>query len=220
MPAGRRVVLTGTTLCTRFPALLTMLSTYFLRVRLWYRHTQHFGMFDPFKYLFTNCNTLNARSQGIIPWKVYDNFFTFFGDKPHIIQISPYSNHIDWLLYMCIITFLTHLKYCAIVNILIYWSSYREVIYKHYKMYRAWYSFAHFYLLCKFCLFYLQVFGISPHILRWMAAFVLARTQRVKIGNNYSYTGHHNGGSTTWNYLWTQIIHDVYKLFIDASSPV
>ena len=28
----------------------------------WNRHTQHFGMFDPFKYLFTNCNTLNARS--------------------------------------------------------------------------------------------------------------------------------------------------------------
>ena len=40
----------------------------------------------------------------------------------------------------------------------------------------------------------LQVFGISAHILRWMAEFVLDRTQRVKIGNNYSHTGHPNGG--------------------------
>ena len=40
----------------------------------------------------------------------------------------------------------------------------------------------------------LLVFGISAAILRWMAAFLLDRTQRVKIGNNYSYTGHPNGG--------------------------
>ena len=40
----------------------------------------------------------------------------------------------------------------------------------------------------------LQVFGISAPILRWMAAFLLDRTQRVKIGNNYSYTGHPNRG--------------------------
>ena len=41
----------------------------------------------------------------------------------------------------------------------------------------------------------LQVFGISAHILRWMAAFVLDRTQqRVKIGNTYSHTGLPNGG--------------------------
>ena len=40
----------------------------------------------------------------------------------------------------------------------------------------------------------LQVFGISAHILRWMAVFVLDRTQRVKIGNYYSHTGHPNGG--------------------------
>ena len=40
----------------------------------------------------------------------------------------------------------------------------------------------------------LQVFGISAHILRWMAAFLLDRTQRVKIGNNNSHTGHPNGG--------------------------
>ena len=30
--------------------------------------------------------------------------------------------------------------------------------------------------------------------LRWMASFLLDRTQRVKIENNYSYTGHPNGG--------------------------
>ena len=40
----------------------------------------------------------------------------------------------------------------------------------------------------------LQAFGISAPILRWMAAFLLDRTQRVKIGNNYSHTGHPNGG--------------------------
>ena len=40
----------------------------------------------------------------------------------------------------------------------------------------------------------LQVFGIPAPILRWMAAFLLDRTQRVKIENNYSYTGHPNGG--------------------------
>ena len=39
-----------------------------------------------------------------------------------------------------------------------------------------------------------QAFGISAPILRWMAAFVLDRTQRVKIGKNYSHTGHPNGG--------------------------
>ena len=31
-------------------------------------------------------------------------------------------------------------------------------------------------------------------LLRWMAAFLLDRTQRVKIGNNYSHNGHPNGG--------------------------
>ena len=40
----------------------------------------------------------------------------------------------------------------------------------------------------------LQAFGISAPILRWMAAFLLDRTQRVKIGNNYSHTGLPNGG--------------------------
>ena len=40
----------------------------------------------------------------------------------------------------------------------------------------------------------LQAFGISAPILRWMAAFLLDRTQRVNIGNNYSHTGHPNGG--------------------------
>ena len=40
----------------------------------------------------------------------------------------------------------------------------------------------------------LQAFSISAPILRWMAAFLLDRTQRVKIGNNYSHTGHPNGG--------------------------
>ena len=40
----------------------------------------------------------------------------------------------------------------------------------------------------------LQVFGIPAPILRWVAAFLLDRTQRVKIENNYSYTGHPNGG--------------------------
>ena len=39
----------------------------------------------------------------------------------------------------------------------------------------------------------LQVFGISAPILRWMAAFLLDRTQRVKIGNNYSHNGLPNG---------------------------
>ena len=40
----------------------------------------------------------------------------------------------------------------------------------------------------------LQAFGISAPILRWMAAFLLDRTQRVQIGNNYSHIGLPNGG--------------------------
>ena len=40
----------------------------------------------------------------------------------------------------------------------------------------------------------LKLFGIPVHILRWMASFLLDRTQRVKIGNKYSHTGRPNGG--------------------------
>ena len=57
----------------------------------------------------------------------------------------------------------------------------------------------------------LQAFGISAPILRWMAAFLLDRTQRVKIGNNYSHTGLPKWGSTTGNYVWTQMLYDLYK---------
>ena len=54
---------------------------------------------------------------------------------------------------------------------------------------KAFYLINHNILLEK-----LQAFGISAPILRWMAAFLLDRTQRVKILNNYSHTGHPNGG--------------------------
>ena len=54
----------------------------------------------------------------------------------------------------------------------------------------------------------LQAFGISAPILRWMAALLLDRTQRVKIGNSYRSP---QWGSTTGNYLWTHMLHDVYK---------
>ena len=87
--------------------------------------------------LFTNCNTLNAR---IISWKVYDHFFTLFGVKPHIILASPYINHIDRFLDLWSVTFFAYLKYCTIINILIYWSCCCQVIYEHYKVARAWYS--------------------------------------------------------------------------------
>ncbi|KAK2183513.1 hypothetical protein NP493_308g00010 [Ridgeia piscesae] len=40
----------------------------------------------------------------------------------------------------------------------------------------------------------LQSYGLPAHILRWMATFLLDRTQRVKIGNEYSHSGHPNGG--------------------------
>ena len=51
----------------------------------------------------------------------------------------------------------------------------------------------------------LQVCGIAAHILRWMEAFLLDRTQRVKIGNNYSHTGHPN-----WEYN--------RELFVDPNA--
>ena len=56
----------------------------------------------------------------------------------------------------------------------------------------------------------LQVFGISAPILRWMVAFLLDRTQRVKIGNILEYQSSQLR-SPTWNYLWTQMLHDVYQ---------
>ena len=40
----------------------------------------------------------------------------------------------------------------------------------------------------------MQLFVIPVHSLRWTALFLLDRTQRVHIGNNYSQTGRHNGG--------------------------
>ena len=40
----------------------------------------------------------------------------------------------------------------------------------------------------------LQSYGLSAHIFRWMATFILVRAQRVKIGNEYSHAGHPNGG--------------------------
>ena len=40
----------------------------------------------------------------------------------------------------------------------------------------------------------LQSYGLPANILRWMATFLLDRAQRVKIGNEYSHSGHPNGG--------------------------
>ena len=40
----------------------------------------------------------------------------------------------------------------------------------------------------------LQSYGLPAHILRWMATFLLDRAQRVKIGNEYSHSGHPNVG--------------------------
>ena len=37
----------------------------------------------------------------------------------------------------------------------------------------------------------LQSYGLPAHILRWMATLLL---DRVKIGNEYSHSGHPNGG--------------------------
>ena len=40
----------------------------------------------------------------------------------------------------------------------------------------------------------LQLYDLPEHIIRWMAAFLLDRNQRVKIGNHYSQSGLPNGG--------------------------
>ena len=40
----------------------------------------------------------------------------------------------------------------------------------------------------------LQSYGLSVHILRWMARYLLCRAKRVKIGNEYSHSGHPSGG--------------------------
>ena len=40
----------------------------------------------------------------------------------------------------------------------------------------------------------LQSYGLPAHILRWKATFLLDRAHRVKIGNEYSHSGHPNSG--------------------------
>ena len=40
----------------------------------------------------------------------------------------------------------------------------------------------------------LQLYDMPEHIIRWMAAFLLDRSQRVKIGKHYSQSGLPNGG--------------------------
>ena len=40
----------------------------------------------------------------------------------------------------------------------------------------------------------LKQYDIPPHIRRWIAIFLLDRTQQVKIGNNFSQPGHTKGG--------------------------
>ena len=40
----------------------------------------------------------------------------------------------------------------------------------------------------------LQSYGMPAHILRWMATSLLNKTQRVKIGNEYSHSGDPSGG--------------------------
>ena len=40
----------------------------------------------------------------------------------------------------------------------------------------------------------LKQYDLPPHIRRWIATFLLDRTQQVKIGNNFSPPGHPNGG--------------------------
>ena len=49
----------------------------------------------------------------------------------------------------------------------------------------------------------LHSYGLPAPILRWMATFLLDRAQRVKIGNEYSHSGHPNGGSTARDIVWT-----------------
>ena len=39
-----------------------------------------------------------------------------------------------------------------------------------------------------------QSFRLPAHILRWMTTFLLDRALQVKIGNEYSHSGHPNGG--------------------------
>ena len=40
----------------------------------------------------------------------------------------------------------------------------------------------------------LKQYDLPPHIRRWIATFLLDRTQHVKIGNNFSPQGHPKGG--------------------------
>ena len=40
----------------------------------------------------------------------------------------------------------------------------------------------------------LQMYGLPSHIVMCMAIFLLDRTQRIQIGNEYSYSGHPRGG--------------------------
>ena len=42
----------------------------------------------------------------------------------------------------------------------------------------------------------IKQYDLPPHIRRWIATFLLDRTQQVKIGNNFSPPGHPKGGVT------------------------
>ena len=66
------------------------------------------------------------------------------------------------------------------------WNSYVRVVMLDFS--KAFELINHHLLLDK-----LQSYGLPAHILRWMTTFLLDRAQRVKIGNEYSHSGHPNG---------------------------
>ena len=69
---------------------------------------------------------------------------------------------------------------------------------------------------------------MPPHIRRWIATFLLDRTQQVKIGNNFSPSGHSKGGVPQGTLLgpnsFLVYIHDIetpvtlYKYVDDSTS--
>ena len=65
----------------------------------------------------------------------------------------------------------------------------------------------------------LKQYDIPPHIRRWIATFLLDRTKRVKIGNNFSPPGHPKGGVPQWTLLGPKCVL-VYINDVETPAPL
>ena len=65
----------------------------------------------------------------------------------------------------------------------------------------------------------LKQYDLPPHVRRWIATFMLDRTQQVKIGNNFSPPGHPKGG-IPHGILLGPIYFLVYINYLETPAPL